>query len=165
MTRAGLLKRAGLVCFVLLAALNWVAYFDIQLPSDTTKMLDLRPLGYDFEDASAFAYALQFASQDAYNKVYLPLDYLFIGSLFAVLWLISVGFRKQRFWWVIVVFASAFVAADVSENLMVSQIINDFQGEDTGLVARASFATVTKFSCLLGAVICSVVFWRKGAKT
>lgn len=162
MTRAGLIKRAALVSVVLLAALNWVAYFDIERASDTTRMLDLRPFGYNFDDVSAFAYALQYSTKDAYNKVYLPLDYLFIGSLFALLWLVASSFRPRRFWWVIVAFAAGFAVADVAENLMVSQVMNDFQYEDTGLAARASTATVTKFGCLLAAGLCSLGFWLKG---
>ncbi len=165
MTRAGLLTRAALVCFVLLAALNWVAYVEIQLPSDASKLLDLRPFGYDYEAVSSFAYALQYASQDAYNKVYLPLDYLFIGSVFAVLWLAVTGSRHVRFWWITVFFAAGFVVADVSENLMVSQIINDFQGVDTGIAAKASVATVTKFMCLAMAILSAGLVWLSGRKT
>lgn len=152
-------KRLSVVAVVLMAALNWVAYFDIRLPSDTTKMLDFRPFGYSYEDATAFSYALQFTSMDAHRDVYIPLDFTFIACLTVLVIMIARLFKPLRFWWLPIPFVLAFAAADIVENLMMIQIFAR-KALDEQVVALASTATQMKFASLAFAALSAFSLWQ-----
>ena len=157
-------KRLAIVAVVLLCALNWVAYFDIQLVSDTTRMLELRPFGYSYEEAEAFSYALQFSSMDAHRDVYLPLDFALIACLVGLIVSVSLWSRPHSLWWGPVVFALLFAAADITENLLMVQIFAR-KALDAQITSWASMATQMKFGSLALALISAFALWRAKRRT
>lgn len=157
MTRIGVIKRLGVVAFVLLLASNYVAYFEIEVMSLGGRVLDLRPLGYTPTEAQEFALGLSFEARQAYTNAYLILDVVFIGFLTALLVTIAGTLRPRRFWWAITACAAAFALADLAENVMVYHIV----WGDASNAAAASLATRIKFAALLLAAAATITSWRQ----
>ncbi|MEM7471657.1 MAG: hypothetical protein AAF340_09930 [Pseudomonadota bacterium] len=147
-----------MVTFVLLLAVNWVAFFDLQGGSFARKLLDLRVMGYTVPEAEMFARGLSFEEKTAYREVYLILDFVFIGFLCALLYALSQAITSCRIRRGLLVATVVFAAMDLSENTLVPQIIDgDFE-----LAKWASLATQLKFAALGIAAALVVMSWRKG---
>lgn len=174
MTRAGIIKRIAFVCVVLLAALNWVAIFQVQDRVFPPDLMDFRAFGYGQDDVQMFVSGLSFEQAAAYRDVYLILDILFIGCSFALIMTIAGGFGRSGLWWLIPVFAVAFSVTDLGENYLVAQMVDGEFGASHGFFARlaamlglqgfaplASLFTQVKFASLLLVLAGLLICWRQ----
>jgi len=147
MTTLGLLKRLAIVTAVFFGALTYVAYvrlgFAGQLP-------DLNPLGA--------------SESQIRNGTYRPLDFGFLVCLTVLLALVARILRPRRFWWAVLGLALIFCAADLAENYLLAQFINDgAQPDDSQRAGWINLSTRIKFAALLLAAAAAITSWRQPA--
>ena len=117
---------------------------------------DLRPFGYDHEDAVAYIAALPEGAVDFYTITLRALDTVF-PVLFGI-WLGAMTWRFSRgvHHWsrlMLLLPAAAYAMMDLAENALVARILTAPDGmPDPALVERASAYTQSKFATLFVAM-------------
>ncbi len=132
---------------------------------------DLRPMGYDFEQAHALLSALGADGRWYYLWRQIPLDMVYPGfyvTSFVALWLwisSKVGFSSPARLWAGVIMAAGAGVFDYAENIAVITMISRYPDFGTGLVMAASIATIAKsafttvlFTALM--VLGGIAGWR-----
>ncbi len=159
MSEWAIAKRVAVVVAVLFAALNYVALVRLGFAGQVP---DLNPLGATPDQIFAFKDALGFEGRQLYNQVYRPLDFGFVLGLLFLLCLVANALRPKRFWWVIVVFAAIFGTADLTENQLLAELINDApQALQLELASQINLATRVKFAAVLLAFAAMITCWRQ----
>lgn len=118
-------------------------------------MFDLRPGGYEADDANAYLTALGAAGRDYYASAHVPVDMAFAILEAIVLAMLIVWFTRPgaRFavpvpeWgrWLLLAFPVLAAIYDVRENMLVLEMLRAGDQAGPGLIAAASFATQAKW--------------------
>lgn len=133
---------------------------------------DMRPMGYDFDEAQEFLAALSDVGRDYYLRTQHRLDWIypaFLGATFALGYFLL--FRRG-FLWLLIPLSICVVGFDWFENLAVAELLQANPNElEPGKVAEASrwsqlksLATTLAWIVLLAGVILKLLRKRRGAK-
>ncbi|MEM9584730.1 MAG: hypothetical protein AAGA08_16590 [Pseudomonadota bacterium] len=162
MSLQAILKRLALVVGVLFLALNYVAWVRLghagQLP-------DLNPLGARPDEIFGFRDGLGFEGKILFNEVYRILDAVFLSGLTLLLCFVARALRPKRFWGLIIGFAVIYCIADLTENRLLAELINEVPPQrDVAQAEAINLATRVKFAALLLSVASLITCWRQEGK-
>jgi hypothetical protein len=150
---------AALVLFAALAVLS-----KVWLEPPGQVIFDSRVTGYDLAAATAFLDVLNDDQRRLYLGVFRTLDTAF-PLLLALSLGMAVTMRSAAGWSARAVFALmatvAYLAADLSENMLVAQILREEGALDAALVSQASALTISKWVTLAVALYLTVLTWLK----
>lgn len=135
----------------------------ITAEADGLLPFDLRPFGYSVEQAEAFNNALSDEGRVFYLETQLLLDLVFPPMLALLLILVAFVFWQGLARWVIIALALLTVTADLTENMLLAQVLTLFNPR---LAEEASFWTIVKSgatSLVFGLIIVMLAtkIWRR----
>lgn len=137
----------------------WSAPY-LSVEADGLRMLDMRPLGYSYEQAQAYLNALSDEGRVFYLTVQHRLDMLYpallaLSFVFAFFWALSGPLR-----WGLSAVAVLGAAADYLENMRVADLLRAPE-PSAQMVADANLATVVKSGAV---TLCFVALLILGAR-